>query len=240
MSAEAIVTKEMGVIGRIIGVFASPKETFESIDRKPTWLVPFIIIVLVVIAMQFLVMDIGMRDQIAKMEARGTPQEQLDQIQKSMAGPTRYIQFGVIPIATLAIWAIIGGILLMGTNSIMGGSATFKKIFALEAWTSLIGVVGAALKTVLILSKGTSQGVATSLAILLPTPPIGETPSVVYRLLSKLDVFTIWSMFLWVIGLSVIGKITTNKSAILVISLWALWIIISVALGGVLGPMFGG
>jgi hypothetical protein len=47
-------------------------------------------------------------------------QEQLDQIQKSMAGPTRYIQFGVIPIATLAIWAIIGGILGGQKGAIQG------------------------------------------------------------------------------------------------------------------------
>ncbi len=240
MSTDAVATKEMGVMSRIVGIFASPKETFESLDRKPTWLVPFIIVTFLTIAMQYLVIDIAMQDQIAKMEARGIPQEQLDLIQQRMAGPTRYIQMAVIPVAMLAIWAIIGGILLMGTNSIMAGSATFKKIFALEAWTSLIGMAGGILKTILILSKGTSLGVTTSLAILLPTPPLDKTAPVLYRLLSKLDVFTIWGLVLWIIGLSVMGKISTNKSATFVISIWVLWIVVSVVLGGVLGPMFGG
>ena len=240
MSAEAVSTKEMGVFSRIIGIFASPKETFESLDRKPTWLVPFIIVTVLAIALQLLVIDIAMKDQVAKYEARGVPQEQLDIMQQHMTGPAKYIQLAVIPVATLAVWAILGGILLMGTNTIMGGNATFKKIYSLLAWQSLIGMAGGVLKTILILSKGTSIGVTTSLAILLPTPPLDKTAPVLYRLLSKLDVFTIWGLVLWVIGLSVMGKISTNKSATFVISLWVLWIAVSVALGGVLGPMFGG
>ena len=71
-------TEELGPIGRIIGIFTSPRETFESIHRKPTWLVPFLICVIVTIILSFLVMDITIQDRIAMMQARGVPQEQID------------------------------------------------------------------------------------------------------------------------------------------------------------------
>ncbi|NQT25082.1 YIP1 family protein [candidate division KSB1 bacterium] len=240
MNAETMETKEMGLISRIVGIFSAPTETFESINRKPTWLMPFLIVVILTITMQYFVRDIGMKDQVAKMEARGMSDEQLEMVKKQMSGPAQYIGIVAIPVVTLAIWAIISGILMLGTNTAMGGQATFKKMFAVQAWSSLVGMLGGILKTVLIISKGSTQGVATSLAIILPTPALAETPPVMYRLLSKFDVFTIWALVLWVIGIAAVGNLDTKKSATVVIAIWVLWIILSVALGGVLGPMFGG
>ena len=224
--------KEMGPIGRVVGIFSSPKVTFQSIDRKPTWLVPFIITLIFVVAMQLLTMDIGMKDRVAMMEARDTPAEQMQVMETQMDGPMKYIGLGVAPIATLVVWAILAGILLFSGNTIMGGESKFKKMFSLVAWSGLVGIVGGILKIFLILQKGTTHGITTSLAILVPTPPIGQTPPILYRFLSKLDLFTIWNLVLWVIGLSVIYKFSTKKSATLVITLQVIWIIIAVALGG--------
>ena len=224
--------KEMGPIGRIVGVFASPKETFESVDRKPTWLVPFILTLIFVIAFQFLTMDIGIKDRFAVMEARDMPAEQMEMARQQIEGPMKYIGLGIAPIATLVVWAILAGILLFGGNTILGGESKFKKMFSLVAWSSLVGIVGGILKIFLILQKGTMHGVTTSLAILVPTPPIGDPGPILYRILTKLDLFTIWNLVLWIIGLAVIYKFSTKKTATFVITLQVIWIIISVALGG--------
>ena len=64
MSDEGASIKEVGPIGRVIGIFTSPRETFESINKKPTWLVPFLISVILTIIMTFLVIDIGLQDRI--------------------------------------------------------------------------------------------------------------------------------------------------------------------------------
>jgi hypothetical protein len=229
----------MGAIGRIVGIFVSPKETFESIDENPTWLIPFIITLIFLVVFQMLTMEINIQDRMAIMEARDMPAEQLEAARAQVAGPMKYIGLVIAPIATLVVWAILAGILLFGGNTIMGGESKFKKMFSLVAWSSLVGIVGGILKMFLILQKGTTHGVTTSLAILVPTPAIGETGSVLYRFLAKLDLFTIWNLVLWIIGLSVIYKFETKKSATLVIAIEVIWIIIAVALGGVLGGMFG-
>lgn len=239
MSTEQGTGKEMGVFGRIVGIFSSPKETFESIDRKPTWLVPFIIVTLFAILSQLIVLDIGIADRMEIMRAQEMSAQQLEAAEAQMAGPMRYIGPIVSPIFILLIWAIFAGILLFGGNTVMGGESKFKKMFSMVAWTSLIGVVGGALKTLLILSKGTSVGVVTSLAILLPTPAPGQTTTL-WRLLERFDVFSIWNLVLWVIGISVIYKFSIKKSATFIIILWAIYIILAVILGGVFGSMFGG
>ncbi len=232
-------TKEIGPVGRIIGIFMSPRETFESIRQKPTWLVPFLISVFFAIVFTFLAMDIVLKDQIALQQARGAPQEQIEAQSSFQEGPLKYISGVFILIGTLVSWVVISGIFLFGGNTIMGGETKFKKVFSVVAWSSLIGVVGGLVKTPLILSKGTSQGVTTSLAILLPTPELGQSGSVLYRLLTRFDVFTIWTIVLYCIGLAAIYQFTTKKAATLVLSLWAIYIIITVAFGSLSGG-FGG
>jgi hypothetical protein len=239
MSTEISEKNGMNIFGRLIGVFSSPKETFESIDQKPTWLVPFIITVIIAIGLNFLVMDIGVRDQIAKMEAMGAPSEQIEAVETQMQGPMRYIQIVAIPIVTLIIWAILSGVLLFGSTTILGGDAKFKKVFSVVAWSNLVTLLGGIIKTLLILSKGTIQGVSTSLAVLLPTPDLADGPSIFYRVLSKIDIFIIWQLVLWIVGLAVINRFTTKKAATFVIPLWIFWVLVSVAVGSMLGPRFG-
>jgi hypothetical protein len=229
--------REMGVLSRIIGIFTSPKETFASIDRKPTWLVPFIIMIVVTMVMQLLIMNIGLQDRVAQMEAIGKPQEQIDATQNFMQGGLKYISLVVAPIGILVVWSVIAGIFLFAGNTIMGGKSTFKKMLSLVSWSSLIGILSVAIQTFLIISKGTRLGVTTSLAAFLPSPTWDAPPSIFYRLLSKLDIFTIWGLVLWAIGISVMYRFTMKKSAILVGSLWVVWIILSVALSGLFASL---
>ena len=240
MSTERTENKDMGLIGKIAGIFTSPSEAFESIDQKPSWAGPFIIGLVVFFIFQFFTLDIQVADRIAMMEARGMTAEQLDVVKGQMEGPAKYAGFIVGPIMMLVIWAILSGIYMFVGNTVMGGESKFKNVFAVVAWSSLIGTISLLLRTFLVISKGTNQGVVTSLAILLPTPGLAEGPSALYRLLNQFDVFTIWSLFVTIIGFSVVFKFTTKKSATFVIVLWAIYVILAVALGGLFGGMFGG
>ena len=240
MNTEGTSVKEMGPIGRIVGIFSSPRETFESIDKKPTWLVPFLVILMITIVLQLLVMDIAIKDRLAAMEVQDIPAERFEAAQSQMEGPLKYIGLIVAPIGILIVWAIIAGILLFIGNTLMGGETKFKKVFSVVAWTSLIGLVGQILGTFLVISKGTTRGVGTNLAILLlPTPELGQSSSFLYRFLSQFDIFTIWALALYIIGLAVIYRFTTKKSATLVIGVWAVYVVLAVVLGGVLSGFLG-
>jgi hypothetical protein len=224
--------KETGFFEKLAGIFISPRETFEALDRKPTWLVPFIIVAAAVLVMTVLTRDIGMQDMLARFEASDMPQEQIDRIVEQSQGPGRYIQMAVVPVFMVVAWCFFAGVLLFTGNTILGGKSTFKKLLSMVSWSSLIGLLSAAIHTALIITKGTSQGVTTSLALLLADPEPGAKPSFLFRLLSKFDFFTIWEMVLWAIGTSVLYRFSMKKSAGMVAVLWVLWVIISVSLGG--------
>lgn len=235
MGAEVSEAKGLGVFGRIIGIFTSPKEAFHDINKKPDWLIPFIILIAVVVVVQFVLMDIGVADQIAKMEASDMPEAQLEMARNQMQGPLKYAQFIVIPIMTLITWCVVSGIHLFFTNVVFGGETTFKKMFAVTSWSSLIGVVSTLLRMVMVMSKGTSHGVTTSLAILMPTPGLTETPSILFKLLAHLNIFTIWGLVLYAVGISAISRLDMNKSAAVVIINWLIWVLISIPLWSVFG-----
>ena len=227
----------MGAVSRIVGIFTPPRETFESIDRKPTWLVPFIVLTLLAIILSILVIDIMGDYQMKALEARELPAAQMEAARARMEGPLRYVNLLFVPVMFLLVWLIISFVFWFSGNTILGGDVKFKKVFSVIAWSGLVSDwqgIGSVLKTLLIKMKGTVQGVQTSLAIILPTPEIGKPTTVMYRLLSRFDIFMVWQLVLWIIAFSVIYRFSMKKSSILVLSVWVLWIIIAVGLGGFL------
>ena len=234
MSEETTAAGEMSTMQKIIGIYTSPRQTFEAIDQNPTWFIPFIIGVVFFLIFQFLTIDMQMDYRMEMMQTRtDLSQEQMDIAAAQMQGPVKYVGFIVGPIFWLIMLVIIAALFYVAGNMLIGGDTSFKKIFAIVAWTGLIGVVSFIIMTLLILSKGTMHGVALDLSILMDTPAIGEEKSVLYRLLSKFDIFVIWELVLYIIGMSVTYKSTVQKAAVPILSLWAIWIIVSVAFGGV-------
>ena len=174
-----------------INIFTAPTKAFESLNEKPTWLVPLIVMIVVIVGFQYLTLDITKEYQLAVMEARDMPQAQLDAVKQQMNGPFKYIgMVGVIIFIPIA-WLVIAGILLGASKITIPDGITFKKSLSIVAWSSLIGIISTALMLFLILSKGTIHGVVLDLSAILTTPPIGEPTPVINRLLSKIDPFTI-------------------------------------------------
>lgn len=233
MNEEATTSGGMSTFQKIIGIYTAPRQTFEAIDQQPTWFIPFLIGVIFFLIFQMLTIDIQMADRFTMMEAQGNlTAEQMDAARSQMSGPLKYVGLIVGPIMWLIMIVIMAGIFYLAGNLTIGGDSSFKKVFAIVAWSGLIGVISLTIMTLLILSKGTMNGVGLDLSVLLDTPAIGEEKSTLYRIFSKFDVFVIWQVILWIIGLSVTYKAAVKKAAVPILSLWALWIIVSVAFGG--------
>ncbi|MBN2425412.1 MAG: YIP1 family protein [Calditrichaceae bacterium] len=241
MSEELSPTQEqeMNVFQRIIGIFTSPREVFESIDRKPDWLIPYIITVVLVIGMQLLVMDIGIKDQLAAMEAKGITAEELSTVESQMNSPFKYLGLIMAPIGVLVVWLILAGIFLLAGNLMLGGTSTYKKILSMISWSGILGIISIPLSTFMILNKGTAKGVGTDLSVLLPGLAPGEPQTLMHLILARFDLFTIWQLILWTIALSVFYKTTTSKAAMPIVILWIIYCVLAIALTNLFSSFFG-
>ncbi len=224
-------TASLSSMQRMVSIFSEPQKVFNDIDRRPTWLVPFLVTVAAFLIMQWFTMDIQMQDRIAYMETQNMPAERLEMAKSQMQGPFKYLGLIIGPVFMLGAWAVIAGVLYLASNMMLGGDTNYKKVFSVVAWTSIIGVVSILILTALISSKGTAHGVGMDLSLLLETPPLGAEKPVIYQLFSKFDVFVIWELILWSIGLGVLHKTTTQKAMVPVGIVWLVWIVVSVGFG---------
>lgn len=225
----------MNVVERIVKVFYSPREVFAYLGEKPDWLVPLIILMVVSVLAVFLTYSPIIKvEQMRRFEdsSRFT-QEQIEEMKKGFEGNRGLIialagTVVVAPIALLMVSAI-----LFGVFSLIGGEGKYKKVLSVYSYSSLIAVLSIVIKTPLQLAKGSSQ-VYTSAALAVP----GLSPqSTLFRILNSFDIFTLWQLWAVILGLATIYGFTTKKSAMGVLSIWAIWVVLKVGLGAVFARM---
>ncbi|MBN2103806.1 YIP1 family protein [bacterium] len=221
-------SKSMGVFGRIGNIFMSPEETFESVEQRPLWWVPLILVIIVAIGAQIWLMDIYVDYQKQKVEAnKFMTQEQIKAAKARIEGPGRYFGIAITPVLIMAAWLLTAALMMAGSNSLMDGKAKFSQILGVVAWSSLVTMIGGILKSVLVFLENTPHGIYTSLAAFMKVHPIGEKPSILYHIASKMDPFMVWQVVLWAMGLAVVAKIKKTDGLTVAFSVWFIWIVIS-------------
>jgi len=222
-------------IQRVIGVFFSPKKTFEDIDRKPDWVVPFALILIIMLAFTLVTMPITMPEQMEKqrdrMEERGMSQEQIE------TGINAGEKIGKIigPIGAVVgttIWLLIFTLILWFVgNIVLGGQTTFMKMFSVNNYSSLVGMLGLLLTLPIVLTKKTAN-VHFSLASFLPDD---QSKTILYQVLKAFGLFSIWQFVVLAIGFAVIYKFSMKKSAMTMVVLFLITVIVTVAVSQLFG-----
>ncbi len=232
-------TKPLGGGSMLVKIFSEPSAVYRSIKAKASWVIPIVVIVLVTIVSGYLTFPYQMKMQVQRLEQnQNISQDQLkaarEGMEKVQDSPIVAAISAVIVGVVFVIAVLIGAALymLMGT-AIFGGTARFAQLFAVSAWSMLPMMLGTIVKLPLILSKG-SLDVRTSLALLMPGESL--TNSLVSVVNSVTDIFTIWSLVLAIIGISIVYTFSKAKAAAVVLVPSA--VLVLVGLG--LSKMFGG
>lgn len=218
---------------RIAGVLFAPAETFQDIARRPDILGPLLLILLVGYVTTFLVMpklDISsITAQQAEQMRKQNPnmgEEQMAQIERMTAMSTKI--FGWLgPMFGVAWYAILAGILLLAFR-LFGGEGTYKQAFSTTLYSWIPLVLFGVIVTVVVMARGTFD--PTTAATLVKSNPaflvdMKEQP-LLFSLLSNFDIFTIWTIFLLIVGFGTLAKTSRAKAATIVLSLWAAMIVV--------------
>ena len=115
------------------------------------------------------------------------------------------------------LMAIVSGILYAIFNAAMGGTATFKQVFAVVIHSGPIGVLSQLFTVPLNYSRGAMTS-ATTLGVLLPMLP---DDSFAAKLLGMIDLFLIWQVIVLSIGLAVLYRRRTQPIATGLLVLYA-------------------
>ncbi|MBN1999664.1 YIP1 family protein [candidate division KSB1 bacterium] len=217
---------KMAPIARIINVFISPDETFHSVKKKSSWLLPVILIVIMSIVTGIITAPIGQKIQMTQTEQsfreKGVPQEQQDQILKYFEkyGFAIYlVGIGFQAVMGVGVIAIFSLIMLFFANVVYKAQAKFLQLFELAALSWLIMTLGGLVKSPIIRFRETLD-VQFGLAAL--TPSISKT-SFLYSLLTQVDIFNIWTAAVFTLGFAIICSKKTYTVLPVVIPVWLIY-----------------
>lgn len=201
---------------RVWGILTSPRETFVDVAARPRWfgMMALVLIVTAVSFGAFFSTEVGQTaflDQAveqARKAGREIPEAQWAVTQK-MAPYMGLIYAASTLLVAPIMWLVVSGLLFVVFNVAMGGTATFKQLFAVFVHSTAVSVVQQLFVTPLNYVRETISS-ATNLGVFLP---MLDESSFLARLLGVIDLFLIWWIVVLSIGLAVLFKRKTGPVA---------------------------
>jgi len=222
----------MNIWQKIIGIYYRPAEVFEQLRSKTLWWVPLIIVLVVSASAVLITRPIVMPEIMAQMAQNpDIPPESLPQVQERIENPL-YSLLGVF-VAMPLTWVVIG-LVFWGIFSMLGGKSSFVQMFTATVWPAMVSIPGSLIKVPMMFVMETAK-VHTSLVLILP-PEMEET--FIFRLLSQIDIFVVWTVVVMALGYSVFTGVKKKKSLWAVFIVWAIWVLVISAFKG-MGGMAG-
>ena len=226
-------TPPLSLPARFLGIITAPKETFASVVAQPRWLGMLVLTTVIIAAGTSLPMttDAGkeatLRQQVEGMEAFGmTVSDQMyEQLRGRMWLAPYQTAIAVLVFSPITAVAI-AGVLFLVFNVAMGGSATFKQLFAVLCHAGVISALQQLFTGPLNYFRGAVTS-ATNLAVLLP---MVDPKSFVGRILSMTDLFVIWYLFVLAIGLAVLYRRKTQPIALALYGIYAAGVVVIAAI----------
>lgn len=217
---------------RVTGVLFAPVATFREIAARPDILVPMAIIVILSIISSIVIaprvdFETAMREQF-EQAGRNMSKEDMDRAVRFSTAIAKGMIY-VAPLLNMIFFAAVAGIFLLAFR-LFGGEGNFKQAFSVTLYSWMPMMIAAIAMLVILIARGNvgaeqlNSLVMSNLGFLVD---MKENP-VAYALLSSIDVFTFWTLALFVIGFSFLSGVSRGKSAVIILTLWVVMIVIKV------------
>ncbi len=243
--AAAETVKPMSFIERLVNIFASPGELFENVRLTPqtstNWIIPMILLIVVAIGMsEVIISNPSLRDQMSTMIKKGMQesvqkgsmtQEQADQAFEQFASPTsmtaKVLRIVVTIVAIPIVTFIVGLVYFLFGKYGLKATAPYMKVLEVVGLTLLIGVLESIVTTIM----------AIGLDSLTASPGLGafvsnfDFQNKLHMALSKINLFTFWSLAVTSIGLAKLWQRDFAKVLFGIVGIWVIWTAFSILTG---------
>lgn len=209
---------EVGAVGRIPGAILSPGSTFASIARRPTWIAPLLLwsVVSVVLTATIIPRIDWERATRQALEKRhqSIPEERIPAAVEQSRKIGSVISW-VFGFAAPALISLFIAVVFWGAFKAFGWDMTFSQSFGATTHALLPNVLGALLLIPILMKRETldPQGMGDLLRSNLGFLVERDSAKVVHAILQSIDVFSIWSMILLIIGFAAAARISKRRRA---------------------------
>jgi hypothetical protein len=234
---ETPVSGKISSWGRIFGVLFSPKPTFEDIARKPTWLLPVILLmVFSAVAAVGINQKMNWREYVSQQIEKNPAASQLsnDQKEQRIEAGARFAPMAayIFGIPAPAIIVVVAALILWGAYNLLGGAnLNYKTSLAIVSHAFVPLLIANLLFFIVLFLKpfGTldiDNPVATNLAAFLPE----DGAKWLVALAKNVDIFVLWVTALIAIGFAAANpkKLKGGKPYAIAFGLLAVWVLLRV------------
>ena len=225
---------------RIAGVFFAPGETFASIVRRPDFIVPLVIIFIVSILSGILIAQKVDFKDLARQAIESNPRAanlppDVQQKQVSLMGGVMKVAAYSSPLLSIVMLAVLAAI-LFAAFKMFGGEGDFLQALSVTIYAWFPNLIRGIVSVVAVMAKKSltlyslQNPVASNFAYFISNPRLHPME---FAFLSAIDLFTIWTMILLIIGFAAMSRFSRAKSAVIIVSLWAIKVLFSVGMGAV-------
>jgi hypothetical protein len=219
-------------LGRIVGVFFSPKATFEDIARRPSWIVPVILMTFLGIGVAFVLNQKVDWREVASKRIEESPRaaqmsaEQKEQQLAMSAKISPFVAYGFGVLMPVLSVVIVAGVMLLAYNLIGGANAGFGAAMGIVSHAFVVSILSSLLFVLILYLKppGTvdlENPVATNVGAFLPE----STPKAILSFGRSLDIFSIWTLLLISMGFAAVNpKKLKGKALSIAIAVWAIYV----------------
>ncbi len=222
----------MNAFQRLFGIFFSPNQTFQDIAKKPSFVLPLIIMIIfsliaTVIIMPKIDIEAAILENIEKSgrEISDAEMESAMAWGEKIGNVSGYIGAVAGPIIITLIVAVI----YFGIIRLWRAGSTFSKVFSVTVHSFFVGIIKTILAIIVaprledrsLLAQDAQNLVKSNLSVLLNRE---EVAAPLYIVASKIDIFSIWIMVLAILGLAAVSKLNIKQSAAIVLILWLIFL----------------
>ena len=215
-------------LGRLVGVLTSPSKAFQALRDDPRWVLPLLVLIIVAGGVsQYAQSKIDNGEMVRSfMERSGRDFSEAD-IEEAIAQQdgqspaVKMVSTGIF----LVVLPMLGALFFWIGTKVFGGDPTFKQslatfVHAMVPWwvvKSVVSLPALVSRAEISFEDASSGGLLPSnLGFLMPE----EASTVMKSIAASVDIFTIWSLILMVIGYSIVARVSKTWSILLAIVLW--------------------
>lgn len=226
-----------GFFQNLIDVYFSPREAFTRIVSQPRVLIPLVVYVILVLGftgvwMQKMDPVEFMKIQIEESgRADRIPPEQREGIIEQQAKMMPIFAWVVGPVGIGVMLLVIAGALLFVYRFFYAAEVGFKQAFAIVTWVFLaVGLITTPVTLAVMSLKGDwninpQEAVQANLGLLLDKSTAAKP---LWALLTSIDVFSLWMVFLLAVGFGVASRKATGSAIWGVAVPWVIIVLVKV------------
>jgi len=234
---------------RAVDIFSSPGKVYGEIAAMPaqtsSWVIPYILTLLIAVISNIAIFsNPSLQSQALepqkeaiqeRLQSGKMTQEQANQAEEMItSGGTMMMVIGIVgAVVVMSIMVFAGALVFwLAAKLILKSSATYKKMLEVYGLPMLIGVLGGIVTLLMMHLFNTIYASPGGGLIVMDHFNRKDT---MHMILAQLNIFSIWQMAVFGVGISKISGKSTGTGVGLTLGAWGLWVVAM----SLIGKMFG-